>query len=60
MANLKKDSKADTMGLHSEALKGRTQQVFFDSEAAENFYKKACFVLDNDYHHLLLMIIVII
>ena len=46
MANLKKDSKADTMGLHSEALKGRTQQVFFDSEAAENFYYYGAYDVD--------------
>jgi len=38
MANIKNDSTAESMGLHSEALKGRTQQRFFDSEAAENFY----------------------
>ena len=37
MANIK-DSKATSMGLHQEALKGRTQQVFFNPEEAENFY----------------------
>ena len=46
MADLKKGSKADTMGLHSEALKGRTQQVFFDSEAAENFYYYGAYDVD--------------
>ena len=40
MANLKqaKDSKAKSMGLHKEILKGRTQQVFFNPEEAENFF----------------------
>jgi len=45
MANLKqvKDSKAKSMGLHKEVLTGRTQQVFFNSEEAENFfYYGAC------------------
>ena len=40
MANLKqvKDSKAQSMGLHKEVLKGRTQQVFFNPEESENFF----------------------
>ena len=40
MADLKqvKDSKAKSMGLHKEVLKGRTQQVFFNPEEAENFF----------------------
>ena len=40
MANLKqaKDSKAKSMGLHKEVLKGRTQQVFFNPEEAENYF----------------------
>ena len=40
MANLKqvKDSKAQSMGLHKEVLTGRTQQVFFNPEEAENFF----------------------
>jgi len=45
MANLKqvKDSKAHSMGLHKEVLKGRTQQVFFNPEETENFfYYGAC------------------
>ena len=37
MANLK-SSKSQSMGLHKEVLKGRTQQVFFNPEEAENFY----------------------
>ena len=40
MANLKqtKDSKSKSMGLHKEVLKGRTQQVFFNPEEAENYF----------------------
>ena len=41
MANLKtaqKKTKAQSMGLHKEVLKGRTQQVFFNPEEAENFF----------------------
>jgi len=37
MANLK-SSKSKTMGLHKEVLTGRTQQVFFNPEEAENFF----------------------
>ena len=37
MANLK-SSKSQSMGLHKEVLKGRTQQVFFNPEEAENFF----------------------
>ena len=41
MANLKtvsKKSKAQTMGMHTEVLTGRTQQKFFNPDEAENFY----------------------
>ncbi len=41
MANLKiseKKSKAQSMGMHSEVLTGRTQQKFFNPDEAENFY----------------------
>ena len=37
MANLK-SSKSKSMGLHKEVLTGRTQQVFFNPEEAENFF----------------------
>jgi len=37
MANLK-NSKSQSMGMHKEVLTGRTQQVFFNPEEAENFY----------------------
>ena len=41
MANLKtseKKSKAQSMGLHTEVLTGKTQQKFFNPDEAENFY----------------------
>ena len=38
LKNLSKKSKSQSMGMHTEVLKGRTQQRFFDSEEAENFY----------------------
>ena len=37
MANLK-NSKSKSMGLHKEVLTGRTQQLFFNPEEAENFF----------------------
>tara|TARA_Y100000590_G_scaffold287_1_gene364 strand:+ start:141 stop:983 length:843 start_codon:yes stop_codon:yes gene_type:complete len=37
MANLK-NSKSKSMGMHKEVLAGRTQQVFFNPEEAENFF----------------------
>jgi len=45
MANIK-DSKATSMGLHQEALKGRTQQVFFNPEEAENFFYYGAYDVD--------------
>ena len=30
------------MGLHKEVLTGRTQQVFFNPEEAENFFYYGC------------------
>ena len=41
MANIKtseKKTKAQSMGLHSEVLTGKTQQKFFNPDEAENFY----------------------
>ena len=41
MANLKtvsKKSKAQSMGMHTEVLTGRSQQKFFNPDEAENFY----------------------
>ena len=40
MANLK-NSKSQSMGMHKEILTGRTQQVFFNPEEAENYFLKA-------------------
>ena len=45
MANIN-DSKATSMGLHQEALKGRTQQVFFNPEESENFYYYGAYDVD--------------
>ena len=41
MANLKtatKKSKAQSMGMHTEVLTGKTQQKFFNPDEAENFF----------------------
>ena len=41
MANLKiseKKTKAQSMGLHTEILTGKTQQKFFKPDEPENFY----------------------
>ena len=41
MANIKTNenkTKAQSMGLHSEVLSGKTQQKFFNPDEAENFY----------------------
>ena len=41
MANLKtteKKTKAQSMGMHTEVLTGKTQQKFFNPDEAENFY----------------------
>ena len=45
MANLK-DSKSKSMGLHKEVLTGRTQQVFFNPEEAENFFYYGAYDVD--------------
>jgi hypothetical protein len=41
MANLKtseKKTKAQSMGMHAEVLKGRTQQKFFNPDEGKNFF----------------------
>ena len=41
MANLKtstKKTKAQSMGMHTETLTGKTQQKFFNPDEAENFF----------------------
>ena len=45
MANLK-DSKSQSMGMHKEVLTGRTQQVFFNPEEAENFFFYGAYDVD--------------
>ena len=45
MANLK-NSKSTSMGLHKEVLTGRTQQVFFNPEEAENFFYYGAYDVD--------------
>ena len=45
MANLK-NSKSQSMGMHKEVLTGRTQQVFFNPEEAENFYYYGSYDVD--------------
>jgi len=45
MANLK-NSKSQSMGLHKEVLTGRTQQVFFNPEEAENFFYYGAYDVD--------------
>jgi len=49
MANLKttgKKSKAQSMGMHTEVLTGRTQQKFFNPDEAENFYYFGTYEVD--------------
>lgn len=49
MANLKtteKKSKAQSMGMHTEVLTGRTQQKFFNPDEAENFYYFGTYKVD--------------
>ncbi len=41
-----KDHKSHDMGLHEEVLTGRTQQVFFNPEEAENFFYDDAFDVD--------------
>ena len=41
-----KEHKSHDMGLHEEVLTGRTQQVFFNPEEAENFYYYGAYDVD--------------
>ena len=45
MANIK-NSKSQSMGMHKEVLTGRTQQVFFNPEEAENFFYYGAYDVD--------------
>jgi len=46
MAELSEEQKSHQMGLHSEQLAGRTQQVFFSPEDEENFLYPSAFEVD--------------
>ncbi len=46
MAELKRRAGASTLGMHTEQLAGRTQQVFFSAEEEENFLYPDAFDVD--------------
>jgi len=46
MAELKKEHKSFRMGMHTEQLAGRTQQVYFSPEEEENFTYPGSFEVD--------------
>jgi len=46
MADVNGQHKSHTMGLHTEQLAGRTQQIFFSPEEGENFLYPESFVVD--------------
>ena len=49
MANLKtgdKKTKAQSMGMHTEVLTGKTQQKFFNPDEAENFFYWGTYAVD--------------
>ncbi len=46
MAELSGENESHRMGMHSEQLAGRTQQVFFAPEEAENFASPDAFEVD--------------
>ena len=46
MAVLKREQESHRMGMHTEQLAGRTQQVFFEPEAAENLVYPDAFDVD--------------
>jgi len=48
MAEVDGQHKSHDMGLHSEKLTGRTQQVFFSSEESDNFLYPESFKVDID------------
>lgn len=48
MAELKKEHESFRMGMHTEQLGGRTQQVYFSPEADENFTYPGSFEVDFD------------
>ena len=46
MAVLKREQESHRMGMHTEQLAGRTQQIFFEPEAAENLVYPDAFDVD--------------
>ena len=57
MANLKvaeKKTKAQSMGMHTEVLTGKTQQKFFNPDEAENYYYWGTYDVAVSYTHLTL------
>jgi glutamate synthase domain-containing protein 3 len=46
MAELNQEHESHRMGMHTEQLAGRTQQVFFEPEEAENFVYQDSFEVD--------------
>ncbi|MCH9000634.1 MAG: GXGXG motif-containing protein, partial [Proteobacteria bacterium] len=48
MAELSEEQESHRMGMHSEQLAGRSQQIFFAPEEAENFASPDSFEVDFD------------
>lgn len=48
MANVKTDERSTEMGMHSEQLAGRTQQMFFSAEEGERFLYPGAYEVDFD------------
>ena len=46
MAGVDTDTRSHEMGMHTEQLTGRTQQVFFEAAADENFVYPGAFGVD--------------
>ena len=50
MAELKQEQQSHRMGMHTEQLTGRTQQIFFSPEEAENFTYSYAYEVDTNKH----------
>lgn len=50
MGNMSGSERSFEMGMHTEQLRGRTQQVFFEPEEEENFLYPGAFEVDPDRH----------
>ena len=46
MENIDKEHESHRMGMHTEQLSGRTQQVYFSAEESENFSYPEAFDVD--------------